>query len=302
MSGDGRIVALSGPRDLTALKAALHESWAAGFATPWLRPLSLKGMTALEMSLQGTAFPRLEKRLAPLRQEGLDLSLQPGRLGPQPPGLLVMDMDSTLVEQEGIDELARQVGVYEKVAAVTERAMRGEMDFDESLRQRVDCLRGASEQILGRVRSRIRLTPGARRLVQEMRRRGTRLGLLSGGFRQLGSGLAAELGFDHFHANVLEVEGGRLTGRVQGPIVNARRKAQLLQELSALHGLAPSQTAAVGDGANDLPMLLDSGLGIAFCAKPEVRRQALHSIDQRRLDAALYLMGLSDDEISMNPD
>ncbi|HSR54025.1 MAG TPA: phosphoserine phosphatase SerB [Acidobacteriota bacterium] len=300
LRGDGRLVVIAQAGDLAPLEAALSEAAAHGFSAAAVRPLSLRGLTALEIALRGSAFEDLQSALAPRRRDGLDLSLQPGRLGLCPPGLLVMDMDSTLVEQEGIDELAREVGVYEEVASVTEEAMRGRMDFDESLRRRVACLKDAPQGIFQRVRARIRLTAGSRRMLAVLRRHGTRLALLSGGFQQLGAELARDLHFDHFYANRLEVRRGRLTGRLTGPIVNASRKAELLGELAARHDLRTAQTAALGDGANDLPMLLTSGLGIAFCAKPKVRREALHCLDVRRLDAALYYMGFSDDEIYVN--
>ncbi len=210
--------------------------------------------------------------------------------------LVVFDMDSTLIEAEVIDELAKAHGVGGQVAAITERAMRGELDFRESFAQRVALLAGLPESALAEVAGRIALTEGAERLVSTVRRLGYRTAILSGGFTFFGRRLQQQLGIDYVHANELEIVDGRVTGRVVGDVVDGQRKAQLLQELARQEGIALEQVIAVGDGANDLPMLSIAGLGIAFRAKPIVRQSAKQAISTLGLDGILYLMGFSDRE------
>ncbi len=212
--------------------------------------------------------------------------------------LVVMDMDSTLIRIEVIDELARAAGVGERVAAITERAMAGEMDYDESLRQRVGLLAGLDVGVLERIARELPLTEGAETLVRVLKRLGYKTAVLSGGFSIAAEALKLRLGIDYAHSNVLEVEGGALTGRIVGPIVNARRKAELLEQIAAAEGVLLDQVIAVGDGANDLEMLDRAGLGIAFRAKPKLREAADSSISAGGLDAILYLLGLSARELS----
>lgn len=208
--------------------------------------------------------------------------------------LVVFDMDSTLIEAEVIDELAKEHGVGEQVAAITERAMRGEMDFKASFAQRVNLLEGLPETALENVASRLRLTEGAEHLIGTVRRLGYRTAILSGGFTYFGKRLQQQLGIDYVHANELEIINGKVTGRVIGTVVDGQRKAQLLQELARQEGIVLEQVIAVGDGANDLPMLSIAGLGIAFRAKPLVKQSAKQAISTLGLDGILYLMGLSD--------
>jgi len=186
--------------------------------------------------------------------------------------------------------------VGEKVAAITERAMNGELDFSQSLRERVALLVGLDEQALNRVANRVRLNEGAETLIRTLQKLGYKTAILSGGFNYFGLRLQQQLGIDYVHANTLEIIDGKLTGRVLGEIVDGQRKAALLREIAAQEGISLEQTIAVGDGANDLPMLSIAGLGIAFRAKPVVRAAARQSLSTMGLDGILYLMGLSDRE------
>lgn len=208
--------------------------------------------------------------------------------------MVVFDMDSTLIQAEVIDELAKEAGAGDQVAAITEAAMRGEIDFDESLRQRVASLAGLPESTLEKVAERLVLTEGAEVLLANLKAFGYKTAVLSGGFTYFGKVLQQKLGLDHVHANDLEIIDGKLTGQVLGPIVNGQRKAELLGEIAAAEGINRRQVVAVGDGANDLPMLNRAGLGIAFHAKPIVREQAEQSVSTLGLDAVLYLLGVRD--------
>lgn len=203
-------------------------------------------------------------------------------------------MDSTLIRSEVIDELAAEAGVGEQVAAITDRAMLGELDFNESFRARVALLKGLDESALERVRERIQLTEGADRLIPTLKALGYRTAILSGGFTWFGDWLQKLLGIDYVYANTLEIVDGKVTGEVAEPIVNGERKAELLREIAAREGINLEQVIAVGDGANDLPMLGAAGLGIAFRAKPLVKENAAHSISTLGLDGILYLIGVRD--------
>lgn len=206
--------------------------------------------------------------------------------------LVVLDADSTLIREEAIELLAAEAGSLEHVAAVTERAMRGELDFAQSLRERVSTLAGVSVSVLPRVRERMTPTDGVRELIDGIRSAGGRVGVVSGGFHELLDPLAEALGLDYCRANRLEIVDGSLTGRLSGPIVDAESKATSLERWAAASHISLARTVAVGDGANDLRMLERAALGIAFCAKPVVRAQADIAIDRPDLSAVLAVLGL----------
>lgn len=224
----------------------------------------------------------------------LDIAFQHDSVWRRHRRLVAFDMDSTLIQGEVIDELAAEAGVGEQVRKITEAAMRGELDFEQSLRQRVALLRGLPEEALERVAARIPLTEGAERLTRNLRRLGYRMAILSGGFTFFGRKLQSKLGIDHLHANTLVVRGGVVAGEVAPPVVDGAEKARRLRTLAAEQGLDLEQCVAVGDGANDLPMLRLAGLGIAFRAKPAVRAGARQSVSTMGLDGILYLLGLRD--------
>lgn len=213
--------------------------------------------------------------------------------------LVVFDMDSTLIEAEVIDELAKEAGVGEQVATITEAAMRGEIDFKESFRRRVALLEGLSESVLEKVAARLTMTEGAEELIYTLHKLGYRTAILSGGFQYFARLIQHKLGIDYVHANELEIVDGKVTGRVTGTIVDGQRKAELLRALAAHENVRLEQVVAVGDGANDLPMLSIAGLGIAFRAKPIVRANAKQAISKLGLDGVLYLMGIRDRDMQI---
>ena len=205
-------------------------------------------------------------------------------------GLLVMDVDSTLIMEEGIDLLGEEAGVGAQVAAITERAMRGELDFEAALRERVTLLKGLPEDIFARIAERIHFTPGAEDLVKELHKRGYKVGLVSGGFHETVDRLAEQLGVDYVKANRLEIQQGILTGQVLGKIVTKDTKLAMLNAWAAENNLELNQTIAMGDGANDLSMIQAAGMGIAFMAKPIVREQAPYQIQERNLYRVIDLL------------
>lgn len=228
---------------------------------------------------------------------GVDVSFQVDGLYRRSRRLVVFDMDSTLIQAEVIDELAKEAGAGVEVAVITEAAMRGELDFSESLRRRVATLEGLPESVLQAVAERVPLTEGAARLTGTLKRLGYKLAIVSGGFDYFAKRLQDQLGFDYVFANQLEIVDGKLTGKVLGPIVDGARKAEILKEIAAKEKISLQQTIAVGDGANDLPMLAEAGLGVAFHPKPIVAEKAARAISTVGLDGLLYLIGVRDRDL-----
>ncbi len=256
-----------------------------------------KGKGCIEFSVRGEAAdPRaLRTEFLSVAQElNVDIAFQEDSLLRRNRRLAVFDMDSTLIEAEVIDELAKAAGVGEQVAAITERAMAGELDFRASFKERLALLKGLDVGVLDAIGASLRLTEGAETLFAELKRLGYKTAILSGGFTYFAKQLQAKLGIDYVFANELEVVDGKVTGVAVEPIVDAQRKADLLRELAHKEGLRLEQTIAVGDGANDLPMLAIAGLGVAFRAKPLVKQSARQAISTLGLDGVLYLLGLRD--------
>ena len=246
----------------------------------------------------GGDVERLKRSLlAQAMRASFDVSLQRESLYRRSKRLVVMDMDSTLIRIEVIDELARAAGVGADVSRITERAMQGEMDYDESLRQRVALLKGLDIKVLDQIAADLPLTEGAETLVRVLKRLGYRIAVISGGFSRAADALKRRLSLDYAFSNNLEIDDGKLTGRVVGPIVNAHRKAELLELIAQLEGVVLDQVIAVGDGANDILMLERAGLGIAFRAKSKLREAADTSLSGAGLDAILYLLGITAREI-----
>ncbi|WP_114417502.1 phosphoserine phosphatase SerB [Marinospirillum perlucidum] len=258
------------------------------------------GRACVEFSVRGEALDPAELRrhfLALAGELEVDIAVQEDNIYRRNRRLVVFDMDSTLIETEVIDELAHEAGVGDQVAAITERAMCGELDFGESFRARVALLEGLDASVLEKIAQRLPITEGAEKLVSTLKALGYRTAILSGGFTYFGRYLQEKLGIDEVHANELEIENGRVTGRVVGRVVDGECKAELLQEIARKEGINLEQSIAVGDGANDLPMLGLAGLGIAFRAKPLVRETARHALSTLGLDAILYLIGFSDRDL-----
>ena len=250
----------------------------------------------IELSVRGTLGDKavLQKRFMELSNEGVDISFQKDDIFRRSRRLICFDMDSTLIEPEVIDELADRAGVGPEVRAVTESAMRGEIDFTESFTRRIALLRGLDVSVMEEIARNLPITEGLERLMTILKRVGYKTAILSGGFTYFGNYLKQKYGFDYVYANELEVEEGRLTGRHVGEIVDGRRKAELLRLLCQVENINIAQSIAVGDGANDLPMLDLAGLGIAFHAKPKVKATASQSISTIGLDGVLYFLGLKD--------
>lgn len=258
---------------------------------------SSKTNACVEFSVRGMPADAGELREAFLKAASeldVDIAFQKDDIYRRNRRLVVFDMDSTLIEAEVIDELAKEAGVGDQVIEITESAMRGEIDFNESFRRRVGLLKGLDASVLEQIADRLPMTEGVEELVSNLRALGFKTAILSGGFTYFARHLQQKLGFDYIHANELDIQDGKVTGEVVGEIVNGERKAQLLREIAEKEGVRLEQTIAVGDGANDLPMLSIAGLGIAFRAKPLVRRSAKNAISTLGLDGILYLIGFRD--------
>ena len=250
----------------------------------------------IEFSVRGTPVDHelMQARFMALSDMGADISFQRDDIYRRSRRLICFDMDSTLIETEVIDELAEKAGVGDEVRAITAAAMRGEIDFRESFTKRVALLKGLDVNVMDEIARNLPITEGLERLMTVLRRVGYKTAILSGGFTYFGNYLRQRYGFDFVYANELEIENGKLTGRYVGEIVDGRRKAELLRLLCQFEGIDPAQAIAVGDGANDLPMLGLAGLGIAFHAKPKVKATAEQSISTIGLDGILYFLGLKD--------
>lgn len=255
-------------------------------------------VTAIELHVSGAAPDRLRTLLAgDAARHGIDVAVQAANMLRHGVRLIVMDVDSTLIQGEVIEMLAEHAGYGAEVAEVTERAMRGELDFEQSLRARVKLLAGLDAAVLDEVYDAIVVNPGARTMVRTLRRLGYRFAIVSGGFSQITDRLAEELGIHRARANTLEIVDGRLTGEVVGPVVDRAGKAEALREFAADLGIEIPATIAIGDGANDLDMLDAAGLGIAYNARPVVREAADTTLNVPYLDSIMYLLGISREEI-----
>lgn len=260
-----------------------------------------RSKSCVEFSVRGNPHDlgAMHRRFMQLAsQEEFDISLQEDNVFRRCRRLICFDMDSTLIETEVIDELAMRAGVGDQVKAITESAMRGEIDFTESFKQRVALLEGLEESVMEDIARNLPITEGVERLMQVLKRTGYKTAILSGGFTYFGNYLKQRFGFDYVYANDLEIVDGKLTGRHLGDIVDGKRKAELLRIIAQVENIDIQQTIAVGDGANDLPMLGTAGLGIAFHAKPKVKATAGQSLSTIGLDGVLYFLGFKDSFIS----
>jgi phosphoserine phosphatase len=296
----GRLhVTLLGNPLLPSAMAAIAGRIAAGGANiDRIGRLAHYPVTCIELDVSGADPQALRAELA--REaviQQVDVAVQRGGLHRRGMRLIVMDVDSTLVQGEVIELLAKRAGCAEQVAEVTNAAMRGELDFASSLRERVALLRGLDASVLDDVRKELLLTPGARTLIRTLKRLGYRCGIVTGGFAQITDTLVERLGIDYSAANTLEIAEGKLTGKLTGPIIDRAGKARVLARFASQAGVPLSQTVAIGDGANDLDMITAAGLGVAFNAKPVVRDAADTSLSVPYLDAILYLLGISRDDV-----
>ena len=294
------IVVLGRPITAEAFGVLAREAAALGVNIDTIRGVSDYPVTGLELrvSVPPGAGAQLQTAMARVAvDEGVDVALEDYSLSRRAKRLIVFDVDSTLIQGEVIEMLAARVGAQDTVAAITEAAMRGELDFAESLHRRVATLAGLPAKVLDEVAEELELTPGARTTLRTLRRLGYHCGVVSGGFRQVIEPLAHELMLDFVAANELEIVDGKLTGRVIGPVIDRPGKAKALRDFAQQAGVPMEQTVAVGDGANDMDMLAAAGLGVAFNAKPALREVADASLSHPYLDTVLFILGVTRGEI-----
>jgi phosphoserine phosphatase len=301
-SSNLHLVALSQelrPSGIAALAAKISDQ---GGNIDRIRRTASYPLTAIEfeitLNLSESTLKTIQRELAEIaREHGIDIAVESSGLTRRAKRIVLLDMDSTLIKQEVIDLIAQKHHVGPQVAEITEQAMRGELDFTASLQARVQLLSGADISLLDQVKNEITLTPGARTLIRTLHKLGHKVGVVSGGFLDVIEPLLQELEIDFYRANKLEIIDGKITGRLEGQIIDRKAKAQSLIDFAAIEGVTLAQTIAIGDGANDLGMIEIAGLGIAFNAKPAVRAAATSSITSPYLDSVLYLMGITRDEI-----
>jgi phosphoserine phosphatase len=293
------VTLLGSPLTPGAITAIAGRIAASGANIDRIGRLAQRPVTCIEMEVSGGDPALLRSDLAEAAAaQGVDVAVQRGGLHRRALRLIVMDVDSTLIRDEVIDLLAARAGCAGEVAQVTAAAMRGELDFAASLRERVGLLSGLPAGVLDEVRGQLRLTAGAETLIRTLRGLGYKSGIVSGGFTQVIDPLAEELGIDYVAANSLEIAAGKLTGRLSGPVIDRAGKADALRRFASDAGVPLSQTVAVGDGANDLDMIAAAGLGVAFNARPVVRDAADTSLSVPYLDAILYLLGISSEDVA----
>lgn len=298
--GEGRahVTVLGVPLRASAVSAIAGRIADVGANIDRIERMARYPVTAIDLHVSGADPDKLRRVLAEeAARQHVDVAVQPANLLRHGMRLIVMDVDSTLVQGEVIEMLAEHAGCIEEVARVTEAAMRGELDFEQSLRERVALLEGLDASALDHVYEHLLLTPGARTLVRTLKRLGYRFAIVSGGFSQITDRIAADLGIDFAAANELEIVDGRLTGRIVGEVVDRAGKAAALRRFAEEIGIGQGATVAVGDGANDLDMLAAAGLGIAFNAKPVVQKAAHTTVNVPYLDAIIYLLGITREEV-----
>ena len=297
-SGLVHVVALGNPLAPTAIAAIASAIAKLGGNIERIHRTASYPITAIEFNVSGADQTAIRQGLAEVTtSHSVDIAVSPGGLMRWAKKLVVMDVDSTLIQQEVIELLAAKAGVEDNVKTITEAAMRGELDFAESLKARVALLAGLPESVIAEVQSEIELTPGARTLVKTLHQLGHSVAVVSGGFTAVIEPLVKELGITHYRANTLEISDGKLTGLVIEPIIDRAAKAAALRDFAAIEGVQLEQTVAIGDGANDLDMISIAGLGIAFNAKPAVKAAAASSVSAPYLDSVLYLLGITREDI-----
>jgi phosphoserine phosphatase len=297
-SGLIHVVALGNPLKPASIAAIAAEIAEHGGNIERIHRTASYPITAIEFIVSQVDISCVRAGLAEVALgEGVDIAVSPGGLMRWAKKLVVMDVDSTLIAQEVIELLGAHAGVGEQIKQITESAMRGELDFEASLRARVALLKGLPQSVLDDVRGEISLTPGARTLVTTLQKLGHSVAVVSGGFLTVIEPLLHELNIKHYRANSLEIQDGLLTGNLIGPIIDRAAKAQALHDFATAEGVSISQTIAIGDGANDLDMIAAAGLGIAFNAKPAVKAAADSSVTAPYLDSVLYLLGITREDI-----